>query len=97
MRDSQPGHDSGRHGGEDTDLLQADTLRKDEAELWDAADAVGEAGFSWAWSWGEAASPSREDSSRERLRPVIRAHGKMTEETGLAVAIAVAVPPRSSK
>ena len=39
--------------GGDTDLLQAETLRKDEA---DETDAAGETGFTG--SCGEAASPS---------------------------------------
>lgn len=54
--------------------LQALTLRK---EL-DADGADGDAGFAVDTdeSVGEGLSPSREDSSRERLRPLIRAHGK---------------------
>jgi hypothetical protein len=67
----QTGGQTGR-----ADLLQAETLRNDEAK---AAVAVGagEAGFTAAGaSCGEAASPSREDSSCARLRPVIRAHRK---------------------
>lgn len=60
-------------------LLQAETLRKDEAAELDD-DAAGDAGFARAASCGDAPlSPSWEASSKERLRPVIRAHGRMAQ------------------
>ena len=60
--------------------MHALTLRK---EL-EAEGAAGEAGFAVDAdeSAGEGRSPSREDSSKERLMPVIRAHGKLRRGSG---------------
>lgn len=63
--------------GEGTDLLQAETLRKDDDDDDDEAGGLaGDGAFRVAGSFGEAPWPSGEDSSRARLRPVIRAHGR---------------------
>ena len=64
--------------GEGTDLLQAETLRKDDDDDDDdeAGGLAGDGAFRVAGSFGEAPWPSGEDSSRARLRPVIRAHGR---------------------
>lgn len=56
--------------------MHALTLRNEDAA--EAVGAVGDAGFTEAMedSEGEGRSTSWEDSSNERLRPLIRAHGR---------------------
>jgi hypothetical protein len=56
--------------------LQALTLRNEDAA--EAAGVVGDEGFADAMddAVGEGRSASRDESSRERLRPLIRAHGR---------------------
>jgi hypothetical protein len=65
-------------------LLHALTLRKDEAADAGAAGAVGDDGFTEAIddSEGEGRSASWDESSRERLRPLIRAHGRVDASAG---------------
>jgi hypothetical protein len=65
--------------------LQALTLRKElevEGVIGDAAFTVDEE------PEGEGLSPSREVSSKERLRPLIRAHGKKSAGFGASRALA---------
>ena len=67
--------------------MQALTLRKElEAE---GAGAIGDVAFAVdEESEGEGLSPSWEDSSRERLRPLIRAHGRKSAGFGASRALA---------
>lgn len=71
--------------------LHALTLRKDEAADEDDADAavvvaltVGDAGLAEAMDEadGEGRSASWDESSKERLMPLIRAHGRSSREPG---------------
>jgi hypothetical protein len=57
--------------------LQALTLRNDEAA--EAAGAVGDAGLTEGVdaSEGEGRSASWDETSKERLMPLIRAHGRV--------------------
>lgn len=59
--------------------MHALTLRNDDAA--DAVGTVGEAGLTETMdeSEGEGRSASWEESSKERLRPLIRAHGRKSE------------------
>ena len=68
-------------------LLQALTLRNEEAADAGAAGAVGDEGFTEAIDDpdGEGRSASWEESSKERLRPLIRAHGRAPRETRLVL------------